>query len=100
MVRISRPALGFLIFTGAIAVKILPAKESDHHQPIAWCYVQEGPLELVRKAAFGLPISRKVYMPVWKAPVEFFAVGQDKPIESVRVTKTCPWTGAQFEPVQ
>jgi len=42
----------------------------------------------------------KVYTPVWKATVEFFAVGQDKPIESRRVTKACPWTGAQFEPVR
>jgi hypothetical protein len=39
-------------------------------------------------------------MPVWKATVEFFAVGQDKPIDSVKVTKACPWTGAQFDAVQ
>jgi hypothetical protein len=41
----------------------------------------------------------KMYIPVWKATVEFFKVGQDKPIESVKVTKACPWTGSQFEPL-
>jgi hypothetical protein len=42
----------------------------------------------------------KVYMPVWKATVEFFAVGQDKPIDSVKVTKACAWNGSEFEPVR
>jgi hypothetical protein len=41
----------------------------------------------------------KMYIPVWKATVEFFEVGQDKPIESVKVTKACPWNGSQFEPL-
>jgi hypothetical protein len=48
--RFLLPALGFLIFTGPIAGTILPAKDRDSHQPIAWCYVHEGPLELERKA--------------------------------------------------
>jgi len=40
------------------------------------------------------------YMAVWKATVEFFGPGQDKPMESVKVTKACPWIGNQFEPVR
>jgi hypothetical protein len=39
----------------------------------------------------------KIYIPVWKATVEFFAVGQDKPIDSVKVTKACAWNGSEFE---
>jgi hypothetical protein len=41
-----------------------------------------------------------VYIPVWKASVEFFAVGQDKPLNSAKVTKACAWNGSEFEPVQ
>jgi len=40
------------------------------------------------------------YMPVWKGTVEFFAVGRDKPIDSVKVTKACAWNGFEFEPLQ
>jgi hypothetical protein len=40
------------------------------------------------------------YMPVWKGAVEFFAVGRDKPIDSVKVTKACAWNGFEFEPLQ
>jgi hypothetical protein len=41
-----------------------------------------------------------IYIPVWKATVEFFAVGRDKPIDSVKVAKACAWDGSQFEPVR
>ena len=41
-----------------------------------------------------------IYIPVWKATVEFFAVGQDKPLNSVKVTKACAWNGSEFEPLQ
>jgi hypothetical protein len=41
-----------------------------------------------------------MYIPVWKATVEFYAVGQDKPLNSVNVTKTCAWNGSEFEPLQ
>jgi len=43
---------------------------------------------------------RNAYMPVWKGTVEFFGPGQDKPIESLKVTKACPWIGNQFEPLR
>jgi hypothetical protein len=39
----------------------------------------------------------KIYIPVWKATVEFFAVGEDKPLDSIRVTKACGWNGSEFE---
>ena len=42
----------------------------------------------------------KIYIPVWKATVEFFAAGQDRPIDSVRVTKACDWNGFEFEPLR
>jgi hypothetical protein len=42
----------------------------------------------------------KIYIPVWKATVEFFAVGQTKPIDSVKVTKACAWNGFEFEPLR
>jgi hypothetical protein len=48
--RFSPAGLGLLIITAIIAVTIVPAKDRDSHQPIAWCYVQEGPLELMQKA--------------------------------------------------
>jgi hypothetical protein len=41
-----------------------------------------------------------IYLPVWKATVEFHAVGQDKPLDSVRVTKACAWNGFEFEPLK
>jgi len=41
-----------------------------------------------------------IYIPVWKATVEFRAVGQDKPLDSVKVTKACAWNGFEFEPLQ
>jgi hypothetical protein len=41
-----------------------------------------------------------IYIPVWKATVEFYAVGQDKPLNSVKVTKACAWNGFEFEPLQ
>jgi hypothetical protein len=42
----------------------------------------------------------KVDIPVWKATVQFFGPGQDKPLESVKVLKACDWNGSQFEPVR
>jgi len=42
----------------------------------------------------------KIYIPVWKATVEFFAAGQDEPVDSVKVTKACPWNGSAFEPIR
>jgi len=48
--RFSLAGLGLLIITGIIAVTIVPAKDRDSHQPIAWCYVQEGPIELMQRA--------------------------------------------------
>ena len=48
--RFTLAGLGFLVITGITAIGARPAKEGDHGQPIAWCYVREGPLELVRKA--------------------------------------------------
>jgi hypothetical protein len=41
-----------------------------------------------------------ILIPVWKATVGFFALGQDKPTDSVKVTKVCAWNGSQFEPVR
>jgi hypothetical protein len=41
-----------------------------------------------------------ISVPVWKATVEFHAVGQDKPLDSVKVTKACAWNGSEFDPVQ
>jgi hypothetical protein len=40
------------------------------------------------------------YVPVWKGTVEFFAVGRDKPVDSVKVTKACAWNGFEFAPLQ
>ena len=42
----------------------------------------------------------KIYIPVWKATVEFFAAEKDKPINSAKVSKACPWNGSAFEPVR
>ena len=65
-----RVGLGFLIITGIIAVRVLPAKERDNRQPIAWCYVQEGPLEFMRKAmgrrTSSLSLGRGALVPVLK----------------------------------
>jgi hypothetical protein len=54
----------------------------------------------VTKAEVEFQPRGKIYIPVWKATVEFFAVGQDKPIDSVKVTKACAWNGFEFEPLQ
>jgi hypothetical protein len=66
--RFSLAVLGSLIITGITAVRILPAKESEHAQPIAWCYVEEGPLELARKAigrrTSSLSLGRGMLLPV------------------------------------
>ena len=42
----------------------------------------------------------KVHIPVWKATVEFFGPGQDKPLDSIKVVKACAWNGSGFEPVR
>jgi len=42
----------------------------------------------------------EISIPVWKATVEFYAAGQDKPLEAIKLTKACPWNGAGFEPVR
>jgi hypothetical protein len=54
----------------------------------------------VTKAEVEFQQRGKVYEPVWKATVEFFTVGQDKPLNSVRVTKVCAWNGSEFEVLQ
>jgi hypothetical protein len=54
----------------------------------------------VTKGEVEFQLRGKIYIPVWKATVEFFAVGQDKPIDSVKVTKACAWNGFEFEPLR
>ena len=44
--------------------------------------------------------SGKIYSPVWKATIGFFRVGQDRPVNSIQVSKACAWNGSKFEPVQ
>src|SRR5271157_5833884 len=48
--RFSSKGLGWLIITGIMAVTIGSAQTRVSRQPIAWCYVQEGPLELMQRA--------------------------------------------------
>jgi hypothetical protein len=47
--RFSLASLGLLIVTGALGVRVLAAKEGNLPQPIAWCYVRAGPVQLMRK---------------------------------------------------
>jgi hypothetical protein len=54
----------------------------------------------VTKAEVEFQPHGKMYIPVWKATVEFHAVGQDKPLDSVKVTKACAWNGSEFEPLR
>jgi len=54
----------------------------------------------VTKAEVEFQPRGNIYIPVWKATVEFRAVGQDKPLDSVKVTKACAWNGFEFEPLQ
>jgi len=54
----------------------------------------------VTKAEVEFQPRGNIYIPVWKATVEFYAVGQDKPLNSVKVTKACAWNGSEFEPLQ
>ena len=54
----------------------------------------------VTKAEVEFQRRGKIYIPVWKATVEFRAVGQEKPIDSVEVTKACAWNGSEFEPLR
>jgi hypothetical protein len=54
----------------------------------------------VTHAEVEFEASGKINIPVWKATVDFFAVGQDKPRDSVTVSKACAWNGSRFEPVQ
>jgi hypothetical protein len=53
----------------------------------------------VTNAEVEFQTSGKITIPVWKATIGFFAVGQDKPIDSVKVSKACAWNGSEFEPV-
>ena len=54
----------------------------------------------VTKADVEFEASGNIYIPVWKALVQFFEAGQDKPLDSVKVTKACTWNGSVFEPVR
>ena len=54
----------------------------------------------VTKAEVEFQQAGKNYIPVWKGRVEFFGVGQDRPINEVHVTKACEWNGFQFEPLR
>jgi hypothetical protein len=54
----------------------------------------------VTKAEVEFQATGKSYVPVWKATVDFFTPGHDKPTESVKVTKACAWNGSTFEPVR
>lgn len=54
----------------------------------------------VTKAEVEFQQAGKNYIPVWKGEVKFFAVGQDEPIDQVKVTKACAWNGVQFEPLR
>jgi hypothetical protein len=54
----------------------------------------------VTQAEVGFQPAGKNYIPVWKGRVEFFAVGQDKPMQQVKVTKACAWNGREFEPLR
>jgi hypothetical protein len=54
----------------------------------------------VTKAEVEFQPHGNMFIPVWKATVEFRAVGQDKPLNSVKVTKACAWNGSEFEPLQ
>jgi len=68
--RFSLAAFGFLAIVGLIAVGVLPAKGSNNRQPIAWCYVQQGPLELIHKAVgrrtTSLSLGRGTLAPILK----------------------------------
>ena len=54
----------------------------------------------VTNAEVEFQASGKTYIPVWNATIDFFRVGQDKPIDSLKVRKACAWSGSKFEPVQ
>lgn len=54
----------------------------------------------VTKAEVMFEPRGKIQIPVWKATVEFFSPGQDKPDDSITVTKACAWNGSAFEPIQ
>jgi hypothetical protein len=54
----------------------------------------------VTKGEVEFQLRGKIYIPVWKATVEFFAAGRDKPIDSVKVIKACEWNGSEFEPLR
>ena len=64
-------AFGLLAVTVAGAVRTLPAKQAGPRQPVAWCYVQDGPLEVVRSLAgrktSSLSLSRGALVPVMRS---------------------------------
>ncbi|HEV2349577.1 MAG TPA: hypothetical protein VG028_07000 [Terriglobia bacterium] len=42
----------------------------------------------------------QVSEPVWKGKVDFFVVGRDEPIDTVKIEKACPWDGFKFAPLR
>jgi len=43
--------------------------------------------------------SGNITIPVWKATIDFFAAGEDKPLDSIKVSKPCAWNDSKFEPI-
>jgi len=77
-------------------LEIFPA-EPQIRQPVE---KNVGAPGTVTKAEVEFQPRGKISIPVWKATVEFHAVGRDKPMNSVKVTKACTWNGSEFEAVQ
>lgn len=38
--------------------------------------------------------------PAWKGKVDFFVVGREDPVNTVKIEKTCAWDGFKFAPLQ
>jgi hypothetical protein len=38
--------------------------------------------------------------PVWKGKVDFFVVGREEPVDTVKFERVCPWLGAKFAPLR
>jgi len=77
-------------------LEIFPS-EPQIHQPLEKNIGVPG---TVTKAEVEFQQRGNITIPVWKATVEFFAVGRDKPLKSVKVTKACKWNGFEFEALQ
>jgi hypothetical protein len=41
----------------------------------------------------------KISEPEWKGKVEFYVVGRDAPVDTVKIDKVCPWEGTKFTPL-